>query len=192
MEGWVKINTDGMFKANIKLAGCEGLIRNQWGGWMGGFTHKLGSCSITDVECWGILNGLQLAWEIGCRKVILEADSLCAINSLNNTKSLPSKQRNLTTKCEDLLSREWSINFNHTYREANKFLSQDLSYIHLERAPKDLNLILFHDVTGDYPKDLCSCFVLLLGFSTYQLPKKKKNCTALWKEMLKFKSVTFD
>ncbi|CAN1149046.1 hypothetical protein LINPERHAP2_LOCUS16805 [Linum perenne] len=46
----------------------------------------------------GAIIGLQLAWELGQRKVVLQVDSRAAIQ---------------------LLERDWEVSIRHTYREGN-------------------------------------------------------------------------
>ncbi|MCI28245.1 ribonuclease H protein [Trifolium medium] len=58
VEGWVKVNIDGACKSE-SVAGCGGIIRNNRGGWLGGFAKHIGSCSAFVAELWGVLEGLK-------------------------------------------------------------------------------------------------------------------------------------
>lgn len=49
-NGWVALNTDEAVKNDLGLAGCGGLIRDQNGDWVCGFSKFMGSCSIYTVE----------------------------------------------------------------------------------------------------------------------------------------------
>lgn len=49
-EEWVVLNTDGVYKASLKLASCGGVLRNHRGEWMDGFSVNLGCCSALRVE----------------------------------------------------------------------------------------------------------------------------------------------
>ncbi|CAI0421512.1 unnamed protein product [Linum tenue] len=40
---------------------------------------NLGMCSITRAELRGVMEGLQLAWDMGFRRVRVELDSRCAV-----------------------------------------------------------------------------------------------------------------
>ena len=44
-NGWVKINTDGASKGNPGDAGCGGLIRDEEGRWLVGFTKHIDICN---------------------------------------------------------------------------------------------------------------------------------------------------
>ncbi|KAH1045742.1 hypothetical protein J1N35_036526 [Gossypium stocksii] len=56
-----------------------GLICDQHGTWISSFSRNIGNCSVIDVELWGALKGLQLAWNIGLKRINLELDSTEAI-----------------------------------------------------------------------------------------------------------------
>ncbi|KAK9139614.1 hypothetical protein Scep_009295 [Stephania cephalantha] len=43
---------------------------------MVGFMANHGTCSIFYAELWGALVGLQLAWSLGLRRIILEVDNV--------------------------------------------------------------------------------------------------------------------
>ena len=47
----------------IKRRGKRNL-HDMCGNWVAGFATKLGICSVTSVELWGIWDGLLLAWEL--------------------------------------------------------------------------------------------------------------------------------
>ncbi|CAA0811235.1 Polynucleotidyl transferase- ribonuclease H-like superfamily protein [Striga hermonthica] len=74
-EGWVKVNSDGSFSPQTGLGTAGGLIRDEHGSWKGGFTVKLGACSIMAAELWGLYRGLALAWDLGFRQVEAEVDN---------------------------------------------------------------------------------------------------------------------
>ena len=41
-EGWCKLNTDGAASGNSCLAGCGGIVRDEHGGWLAGFSRWIG------------------------------------------------------------------------------------------------------------------------------------------------------
>ncbi|KAL8168314.1 hypothetical protein V2J09_009813 [Rumex salicifolius] len=62
-HNWVKIKSNGTLVDGSK-ATAGGVIRDASGQWLIGFTHNLG-CSVPKAELWGILDGLNLAWDKG-------------------------------------------------------------------------------------------------------------------------------
>ena len=59
-SGWFCLNTDGFALGSSGKAGCGGLIRNDQGEWVGGFSRRLGCISSFTAELWGLRDGLIL------------------------------------------------------------------------------------------------------------------------------------
>ncbi|KAK8689240.1 hypothetical protein V6N13_087962 [Hibiscus sabdariffa] len=79
LEGWWKVNTDGSHLSDSGSSACDGVIRDSSGLWIRGFTKFIGPCSILEAELWDIHVGLELAWKLGCRKLIVESDNRDAV-----------------------------------------------------------------------------------------------------------------
>jgi ribonuclease HI len=71
---------DGSSFGNPGRGGFSGLIRNDIGEWMHGFSGSCGRASNLMEELYAILKGLQLAWDLGYRTITLESDSKSAID----------------------------------------------------------------------------------------------------------------
>ncbi|KAK8979251.1 hypothetical protein V6N11_000403 [Hibiscus sabdariffa] len=56
------------------MTSCDGVLRNEKGERVVGYSKKVGSCSVIETELWGILEGLNQAWRIGCRRLWVEFD----------------------------------------------------------------------------------------------------------------------
>ena len=65
---------------NQETAGARGLVRDESGTWKGGFATRLRCKSIEEVKARALLFGFRMAWEMGCRKIIMELDSLSVYN----------------------------------------------------------------------------------------------------------------
>ncbi|GAB2218372.1 hypothetical protein Drorol1_Dr00001593 [Drosera rotundifolia] len=79
-EEWVVLNTDGVYKASLKLASCGVVLRNQRGEWMDGFSVNLECCSAMPVEiCDHGWMGTDLAGRISSSGVCKQTprQSLC-------------------------------------------------------------------------------------------------------------------
>lgn len=59
------MNADGASKDNPRDAGCGGLIREDMRKWVHDYGMYKGLCSAFAAELWGVLKGIQLAWELG-------------------------------------------------------------------------------------------------------------------------------
>ncbi|CAN1815658.1 Putative ribonuclease H protein At1g65750 [Linum perenne] len=137
-ESWMVINSDGSVLQPSGHAGAGGLIRNEFGHCLAAYSMNLGRCSITRAELRGALYGLQKAWELGFRKVLVFMDSTAAID-IFQTKDNIHHQHAAEARCfHELQARDWEVQLRHTYREANKAAD------HLANRGHSLPL-------GDYP-----------------------------------------
>lgn len=84
-DGQMKVNTDGAVCQFSSIATVGGLICNKFGVWVSGFTRNIGSCSILMAELQGILDDLQIAWNLGLKKVVIKTDSKEAIQAIQET-----------------------------------------------------------------------------------------------------------
>ena len=48
-------------------AGADGVLRNNEGRWVHGYSLNMGICSVEEVELWAFVHGMRLAWEIGSK-----------------------------------------------------------------------------------------------------------------------------
>jgi len=58
--GWAKLNMDEDAVGSSGLAGCGGLIRDENGAWLVGFSRNIGSTTSYAADLWGIRDGLAL------------------------------------------------------------------------------------------------------------------------------------
>ncbi|KAF2300108.1 hypothetical protein GH714_009037 [Hevea brasiliensis] len=118
IDGWEKLNVDGAVKGAYKHAYVGGLIRNSQGGWCAGFASFVGSYSVLNAELWAILEGLNLAWRRGCKKLVVECDNLEVISMLKGNMEPHALCSLLIYSILDLVKRDWELDFRHIYREA--------------------------------------------------------------------------
>ncbi|KAH9647730.1 putative ribonuclease H protein [Citrus sinensis] len=112
---WCKLNSDGSSK-RFGLSSAGGIIRDYSGKWIRGFGLNIGCCSITNLELWGLYQGLLIAWEIGIRWILLEVDSLCVTQFVASSSSPVNDCSQLVLPIQDLLKREWHVEIKHIYR----------------------------------------------------------------------------
>ena len=72
-----------------------------------------------------MLSGLQIAWDMGFRKVILECDSKALIVALKNGRGPLSYLVQVIGK---LLKFSWEVKVIHTYREGNSCVGWFANY----------------------------------------------------------------
>ena len=82
--GWMKLNTDGASNAFLGLAGGGGLIRDEAGRWVVGFTRKLGKVNSFLAELWAFRDGLLLCQQMNMITLIVELDAKVLVKALTN------------------------------------------------------------------------------------------------------------
>ncbi|KAK8488636.1 hypothetical protein V6N11_013843 [Hibiscus sabdariffa] len=69
-------NVDASVRATTGQAAISGLLRDECGDWLVGFTRLVGRCSVSIAELWALHDMLICAWSRGFRKVIIKTDCL--------------------------------------------------------------------------------------------------------------------
>ncbi|CAN1139782.1 Putative ribonuclease H protein At1g65750 [Linum perenne] len=117
---WMVLNTDGSVLQPSSKAAAGGLLRDALGRCRAAFSLNLGSCSITRAEIRGVIFGLQLAWDLGYRRVLAQLDSSAAIAILEADGDVTHQHALEVFQFRELVSRNWDVKLIHIYREANK------------------------------------------------------------------------
>ncbi|KAK7259832.1 hypothetical protein RIF29_25447 [Crotalaria pallida] len=119
--GWIRINSDGSCRVNSHEVGCGCVIRGSNGEWIRGYSKYLGvSSSPLIAELWGVLEGLQLAWNLDFKMVELHLDSLEAFNLLSGSHAGSYQGLGLISRISSLINRDWKVEINHIYRDSNR------------------------------------------------------------------------
>ncbi|CAN0880995.1 Putative ribonuclease H protein At1g65750 [Linum grandiflorum] len=103
-----------------------------------------------------IVDGLQLAWSLGIRRVRVQSDSRTAIAILGKDYDLDHQHAALVMQFKELYSRQWEVHLSHIYREANNAadylanLGHSFVYeMHILDSPdRDLSHWLHYDLIG--------------------------------------------
>ncbi|KAF7835216.1 hypothetical protein G2W53_010075 [Senna tora] len=84
-------------------------IRDALGSWLWSMAKNIGSCSSLEAELWGVLSGLEIAWEKDFKKILVEVDSTVAVDIILNGCSSNHFCRNLVDRIRVLLGRDWDL-----------------------------------------------------------------------------------
>lgn len=117
--GWIKINIDGAVSQVDSNGGCRGALRDYLGSWIAGFSFYLGQCSL-EAEAWACLKGLNLAWDMGYKSVILETDCKALIDILESEPDELSPHSQVVLEVSKLLKNNWMVKSNHIPRFRNR------------------------------------------------------------------------
>ncbi|KAF7840958.1 reverse transcriptase [Senna tora] len=116
--GWWKINTDGSCQNN--LIGGGGVIRDANGNWVHGFNKWFGEGNSLMAELWAIFEGLKLAKRLFCHNIMIETDSLTAVNLITSCENRNHNQfSTLVSICKATLSDFSDVKVVHVHREGN-------------------------------------------------------------------------
>ncbi|XP_058737868.1 TMV resistance protein N-like isoform X3 [Vicia villosa] len=116
---FVKLNVDSCCMENPRNAGYGGLFRDVEGNWLGGFYGSLGFATNMKAELYAICQGLITAWDLGYKNMLVETDSLEAINHIEEANIEHDAYRSLVADIRSLMKRNWSLNLVHSLREDN-------------------------------------------------------------------------
>jgi len=77
-KGYIKISVDGYSFENPSNVGFGGLLRNDRGSWIQGFSNLVAGLS----DIW---RGLQLTWDLGYRSIIMKSDYRTTLGLIADT-----------------------------------------------------------------------------------------------------------
>lgn len=120
LMGWVTINTDACFKTHNELAGCGGVLRDDNGDWVTGFSCTVRVENSAEVECWALLKALQWAWTMGYKSVCFQTDAKNIVEWIENPVELCGPIRSAIEACKDWFKKDWRTNLLYIPREHNK------------------------------------------------------------------------
>ena len=114
------LNTDGSALSNPRVVGVGGILRDHLGCWIAGFSLHLGIATNNMAELVAVWQGLAMAWQLGFKFIRLELDSNVVLTWLTNTTvSYCTNMMPLICDCRSLMDREWVVQVQHVYCEAN-------------------------------------------------------------------------
>ena len=80
--GWMKLNIDGSVFGSLGVAGCGGVIRDDYGQWISGFTKRIGITNSFIAELWGLREGLIMCCDLNISSLIVELDARAVVDLL--------------------------------------------------------------------------------------------------------------
>ena len=97
-----------------------------------------------------------MAWNHGIRWLLVEVDSQCVVQMLNNLEEMTNEYSPLVSSIKELIHRNWHISVNHVYREANFAADSIVNYAsdlpiglhNLSSPPACVIPFLLHDMYG--------------------------------------------
>ena len=91
---WYKINTDGAVFGNIGCCDVGVVIGNDRGELMGSISKRMELLlGALESEAKVVEEGIQLAWDLGLKEIIIESDSQIVVNALRRESPIQSSIR---------------------------------------------------------------------------------------------------
>ena len=130
----------------MNAAGCGGLIRDDQGRWLGGFSRHIGHTNSFIAEAWALRDGLHFCLLMNYHSVIVELDASVLVTALSNTGYANTILSPLFDDCPQLVARIPQCRIRHIFREANMCadklarigLMQSSDFVSLSSPPVDL------------------------------------------------------
>lgn len=97
-EGWYKLNSDSAFNRSNNKASAGGMLWDNDGNWVWGFSTNIGKANSFTVELWGLREGLHICREKGLDGVLVELDSKGVVDMING---IPGNEERLATLIMD-------------------------------------------------------------------------------------------
>ncbi|KAL4321538.1 hypothetical protein AHAS_Ahas14G0120500 [Arachis hypogaea] len=101
---------------------------------------------------WGIFYGLQTAWDLGIRKIIVETDALEVCQQITKGES-HNQYNSLLRKVQDQLAKPWEVRVLHIHRKGNTCadwmakhsLNKSFGYSFIDKPEPNLEIFMEQD-----------------------------------------------
>ena len=80
---------------------------------------NIGAQSITIAQLWGVYEGIQLAWNLGIKKLLIEVDNKYVVQMMEHEVVRINGHSSLILAIHSLLSKEWQVHIKHVHHEEN-------------------------------------------------------------------------
>ncbi|KAK9989753.1 hypothetical protein SO802_029992 [Lithocarpus litseifolius] len=158
-EGWAKLNTDGALIGLSGLAGCGGLVRDDRGEWIAGFSRRIGATNSFMAELWGLIrDGLILCCNLHLSSLIVELDAKAVVDAFLHLNYENNVISPILDDCGQLVTQFHQIQFKHCYRQANRcvdVLARRGAEQGFDFIPEDIMNVFEDDLFGMYFNRLC-------------------------------------
>ena len=105
LQGWKKLKTDGLALGEHGSAGCGGVIRDEGGHWVAGFSKQIGYTGCFAAELWGLREGLLLCYNLNIQLLEIEVDAKSVVDVLGNLSYVNNIISPILDDCRQLITR---------------------------------------------------------------------------------------
>ncbi|KAL4355559.1 hypothetical protein GQ457_06G006150 [Hibiscus cannabinus] len=116
--GWLRLNVDGFVSPNTGIATIGGLLRDNAGNFIFGFSKFIGCVNNLYAELWSLYIGLQLAWDYGIEYLRVQTDCKQVLQLLQDPH-VESCSISLVRSIRQFWQRAWFIDLTWIPRFGN-------------------------------------------------------------------------
>ena len=121
-RGWFKVNTDGAIFEDLGCCGIGVVIRNERGQLMGAMSKKIElPLGALEAEAKAMEEGMQLAWDLGLKEIILECDSEMVVKALGDQSLLQNAIQKVIEGIKEGLNCFTAWRVTHIRKSGNIF-----------------------------------------------------------------------
>ncbi|GKV31452.1 hypothetical protein SLEP1_g40137 [Rubroshorea leprosula] len=152
----IKLNMDGSAKGNPGILATGGIFHDHHGNWKFGYARKIDWSNSLAAELWAIRDGLQLAITHNFFHIIVESDSLVAIQLLQEPPPTSHNLSAIIFDCRELLRQISLAELKHIVREPNMAADQmaelghgiDHDFVTFESIPLSVKQYCIANIMG--------------------------------------------
>ncbi|KAK5783335.1 hypothetical protein PVK06_037843 [Gossypium arboreum] len=148
-ENWINLFTDEAVDRGSGAASVGGVLLDQNRNWIFSFNRFLKKCNIFDVELWGILDSMIMAFSNGFNRVVIYIDNLKVAQTLLDNL-LGDSSITILKRVQKVMNTEEHWLIRHVVREDNRVIDY-LAKLSLERRK---NLQIYDECPHSTSKNL--------------------------------------
>lgn len=96
---------DGASLGNSGITGCGGVVRDESGNWVAGFSRRIRFTNNFEAELWGLRDGLTLCSNLNISALIVEEDAKAIVDICHNAKYENNIVSPILDDCRQLMSK---------------------------------------------------------------------------------------
>ena len=138
------------------MAGCGGVVRDDTGMWLIGFSRSIGRTNSFAAELWGLREALLLCSNLNINALEVELDAKSIVDALGNPLYGNIVISPLLDDCKLLIFRIPQVCIKHCFRQANRCADSlarmsyclDADFSTFDSSPVDLVDVVEDDLYG--------------------------------------------
>ena len=163
VQGWKKLNTDGSSNELHGLAGYGGVVRNEDGQWVAGFSKQIGVTNSFAVELWELREGLKLCCNLNIHCLVVKMNAKAIVDVLRNADYANNIISPILDDCRQLFTRFHQVHINHCFCQAHQCANgltrmsfrMNTDFLIYDSPPVDILDVFEGDLNGMYFNKIC-------------------------------------